>query len=116
MSIIDTLVQDFSDKTRETKSHKCPMTGETFYFKPKPNVLQQDKYLGLIAQSLISGYVELVVLRCLDKNGTRLFKPADKQKLLSSVDPDILISWGNVMLDADAAEEPNLTEAQATKN
>ena len=104
MIILEKLKGDFLPKVRELKSFTyLPGSDEeiTVFFKSHASAYQTDKYLPLLSQSKIEGYVELIITRALDAQGGRLFAPKDKVTLMRDVDPDFLTEVGNAILGVD---------------
>ena len=80
---------------------------ETIYFKPQANFAQQSKVMELHAKGkLTEALIETVLTRCLKADGKRMFTFADKDVLLNSVDPEVLVRIVTIInTGADSAEE-----------
>jgi len=121
MSVIDQLKADFLPRLNDLKSVKVTLAGSgdemEIFFRPVANIKQTDKYLPLMQQNKIEGYVELVLNRALDETGRRIFAPKDKQTLMSDIDPEWLTDVGNAILgvDEDEAERIEKESEKAAK-
>lgn len=109
MSVLDDLKEDFAPRAREMKSATVVLSdaGKSveIYYRAQANVKQTDKYLPLMHQNKIEGYVELIIYRALNEDGTKMFKPKDKNDLMVNVDPGVLTDIGNIILGVDDASQ-----------
>jgi len=118
MSIIEKLKQDFRPKITDLKSFKYTHADgdETIvYFRSTGNAVQTDKYLPLMAENKIEGYVELLLQRALTADKSRMFKAKDKPALMNDVDPEFLTDVGNAILGVDNEGEANKEVAEIEK-
>ncbi len=115
MSIIDKLKEDFLPKIQEKKNFEYVHedgTSTKVYFKTVANAAQTDKYLPLLSENKIEGYVELLMQRALNEDGSKMFKPKDKQALMVNVDPNFLTDVGNAILGVDGEDESAKKEVE----
>jgi len=118
MSIIDKLKQDFRPKLTDLKKfvHKHEDGEETtVYFRSVANAVQTDKYLPLMAENKIEGYVELLLQRALNADKSRMFKAKDKPALMNDVDPEFLTDVGNAILQVDSEGATDKETAEIEK-
>lgn len=68
------------------------------------NFAQQSKVIELQqAGKSAEALVEMLILRALDGEGKRLFKPAEKVMLMNSVDPNVILKIVTAMGESDTA-------------
>ena len=117
MSVIDKLKADFLPRTRELQSatFKLAESGEelTVFFSPVANTIQSDKYMPLMAENKLEGYVELLIARAKNEDRTPMFVPADKSNLMKNIDPVLIVDIGNKILGADADYGPEAEKEAA---
>ena len=105
MSVLDDLRADFLPRLKQLKSTTVQLkeTGSelTVYFRAVANTVQTDKYLPLMQDNKMEGYVELVLQRALSEDGKRIFMPKDKAVLMKDVDPETIVDIGNAILGMD---------------
>jgi len=104
MSIIAKLKTDFLPKVTALKSVVYNFENgesETVFFRATANAAQTDKYLPLLSENKIEGYVELILARALNQDGSKMFAPKDKVDLMKNVDPEFLTEIGNAILGVD---------------
>ena len=70
-------------------SYTIPEIGETVYWRPL-NLKQQNRIYQYQRKGSLEGLAEAVIVRCLDKDGNRLFKDIDKTELMNMVDPGVI--------------------------
>lgn len=114
MSVIDKLKQDFLPRANCLESVLVRMKGSEeeiqIFFRPVANVTQSDKYIPLMQQNKTEGYVELVITRALNEDGSKMFLPKDKSSLMRDVDPDFIVDLGNKILGVDDITAPRFEE------
>ena len=118
MSIIDKLKEDFRPKITDLKSFKYVHADgdETIvYFRCTGNAVQTDKYLPLLTENKIEGYVELLLQRALNADKSRMFKAKDKPALMNDVDPEFLTDVGNAILGVDSEGATDKEAAEIEK-
>ena len=86
----------------------------TFYCKKGTNFKAESKVLELQNQGKTGeALVQMIINRCLDKDGKRVFNEHNKQELMNSVDPEVLVKIVNALSEES---EDTLTVDDATKN
>ncbi len=64
----------------------------TFYFKKGTNFKNEAKILELQQQGKTAeALVQMIVTRCLDEDGKRVFTEASKTEIMNSVDPSVIV-------------------------
>ncbi len=82
---------------------------ETIYFKPSANFAQQSKVMELHAKGkLTEALVETLCVRCLDKDGNRMFKQGDRDVLMRQVDPEVLVRIASIINNTGDIEDQHL--------
>lgn len=76
----------------EMLSVEVPEWDATIYFK-NTNSLKEEGQLIKLAQKgeTVEALVETLLIKAKDKDGKRLFVPADKTVFMNEVDPDVII-------------------------
>ena len=118
MSIIAKLKTDFLPKVKALKSVVYNFENgesETVYFRATANDAQTDKYLPLLSENKIEGYVELLLQRALNADKSRMFKAKDKPALMNDVDPEFLTDVGNAILGVDSEGATDKEAAEIEK-
>jgi len=118
MSVIEKLKADFLPRAKEIKSCKIKLSESceeiTVYYRPVVNTVQSDKYMPLLADNKMEGYVELLIARARNEDGrTAMFKPADKADLMKNVDPAHIVEIGNIIIGADVDNGPEAEKEAA---
>ena len=93
MSVLDKAKEHYkASLSGEMKSIYVEEWDETIYFKPSANFAQQSKVMELHAKGkLTEALIESMCIRCLDKDGKRMFKQGDRDVLMREVDPEIIV-------------------------
>lgn len=86
----------------------------TFYYKKGTNFKQEAKILELQNQGKTAeALIQMIINRCLDADGKRVFTEASKQELMNSVDPSVLVK----IVGALSSSEDETTDVEtASKN
>lgn len=99
----------------ELKSFYIAEWDTTFYYKKGSNFKSEAKVLELQNQGKTGeALVQMIVNRCLDEKGKRVFNDHNKTELMNSVDPEVLVKIVNC-LNAEDDDEP-LDVGKAAKN
>ena len=116
MSMIEKLKADFLPRTKELENDKFKLGDDeiTVYYSTVANAVQSDKYMPLMVENKIQGYVELLIVRAKNQDGSPMFAPKDKTDLMKNVDPSLIVDIGNKILGADADYAPEA--AQESEN
>lgn len=111
------LQDDYKQKlSNGLQSHELESVELTVYWKQE-NMAQRARYFQGLINRDVEAFVDVVIHRALNQQGGRMFKPTDKDHLLKSVDPDVIMEMANAILgssDDDGSGEQELEEA--TKN
>lgn len=92
MSVIDKAIQHFS--LQESKTIDVPEWNTTFVVKPL-NLDEHRRFVEKHQKNPIEAFVDLLIMKCLTEDGSKkAFKLEDKQKLLTEVDPKIIMKLG----------------------
>ena len=98
----------------ELKSFYIEEWDTTFYYKKGSNFKSEAKVLELQNQGKTGeALVQMVINRCLEKDGKRCFNDHNKVELMNSVDPEVLVKIVNCLNTED--DEP-LDVGKAAKN
>lgn len=98
----------------ELKSFYIEEWDHTFYYKKGTNFKSEAKILELQnAGKTGEALVQMIINRCLDKDGKRVFSEHQKAELMNSVDPNVLVKIVNGLNEDD--DEP-LGVEEAAKN
>ena len=92
-----------------------PEWGMKIYFKPI-NLKQQDKIYKYIRAGSLESLAETVIVRALDENGNKIFKPVHKTELMTLVDSDVISRICEVMGGEDPEEAGTEAAGDNAKN
>tara|TARA_R100001086_G_scaffold192827_1_gene110024 strand:+ start:732 stop:1109 length:378 start_codon:yes stop_codon:yes gene_type:complete len=88
----------------------------TFYYKKGSNFKAESKVLELQnAGKTGEALVQMIINRCLDKEGKKVFSDHQKAELMNSVDPNVLVKIVNAMNDLNDDDDA-MTPEKARKN
>jgi len=116
MNILDELKKDFIGRAKELDSAEFHLgNGENcrVYWSPVVNTIQSDKYMPLMQENKLEGYVELLITRAKNQDRTPMFTRNDKADLMKNVDPVFIVDVGNKILGADSDHSPQAEAEQA---
>lgn len=100
----------------ELKSFHISEWDTTFYYKKGSNFKSEAKVLELQnAGKTGEALVQMIINRCLDKDGKRVFNDHNKTELMNSVDPEVLVKIVNC-LNAEDDEDVAIDVGKAAKN
>jgi hypothetical protein len=106
--VLDQATAHFRNKiSGEMKSIKVPEWGDEEIFYKSANTLQEESRLLKLAQEgkTVEALVETLITKARNKDGTKMFKMADKPTFMSEVDPGVLIRvCGEMNADNDELE------------
>ena len=93
----------------EMKKVEVPEWDTTIYFKAS-NTLKEEGNLIKLAQQgeTIEALVETLITKARHEDGSKMFKPVEKQIFLNEIDPDVLIrvvGQINTLSRAETVEE-----------
>ena len=98
----------------ELKSFYVEEWDETIYYKKGTNFKNEAKIIELQNQGKTAeALVQMIVNRCLDADGKRIFTEASKQELMTVVDPEVLVKIINNITSID---DDNIDVETASKN
>ncbi len=111
-TILEAAKVHFSDRmSGDLKSVNVPEWGTKVYFKSSMNFKDQGIVLKLHGDGLpAEAIVMTLILKSLNKDGSKMFVKADKTELLLRVDPEVVSRIVSEMSD----DEPTVEDA--TKN
>jgi hypothetical protein len=104
--------------TGQMKSIHVPEWDLEIYFKEVNTLTEESKMLNLAQQGkTIEALVETLITKARDKDGAKLFRPADKVTLMNEADPNVVIRVTGEINSANADSnmeiaEKNLEEIQ----
>ncbi len=87
MSIIDTAINHFSIKGQ--KEIEVKEWNTVFYVKPL-NLDEQRRLYEKSQNNQVEALVDLIIMKCLNEKGDKVFSLSDKQKLLTECDPNVI--------------------------
>lgn len=97
----------------ELKSFYVEEWDTTFYYRNGTNFQSESKVLELQGQGKTGeALVQIIINRCLDEEGKRVFTDHNKTDLMKSVDPNVLVKIVNAL----NAEDDSIDVATAAKN
>jgi hypothetical protein len=86
----------------------------TFYYKKGSNFKQEAKIIELQNQGKTAeALIQMIVNRCLDAEGKRVFTEASKTELMNSVDPEVIVKIVGALSNID---EDTVDVETASKN
>lgn len=93
MSVLENARRHYQEAlSGELLSVEVPEWNTTIYFRPIASLSQEEKALKLHAEGkLTEALVETLIVKALDEEGKKLFKPADRIALMKEVDPAVII-------------------------
>jgi len=98
----------------ELKSFYIDEWETTFYYKRGTNFKTEGKVIELQQQGkTVEALVQMVINRCLDSEGKRVFTDASRTELMNSVDPEVIIKIVNCLT---ADDDDEFTMDSAVKN
>jgi hypothetical protein len=92
----------------DLQSLEVPEWGTTVYWKVGGlNFAQQSKVIELTnAGKTAEALVEMLILRALDSDGKKMFKPVEKTEIMREVDPNIILKIVTAMGEDDDSVTP----------
>lgn len=107
MSILDQATKHFSDRVSASNMFIIEVdewgdgsNSAQIHIKPETTA-DRERYMPAIMNNLPSGFVDLLICRCRTAGGTKLFKPADRDKLINNVDPKVIMKVATEILRYD---------------
>jgi len=98
----------------ELKSFYIDEWDTTFYFKRGTNFKNEGKIIELQQQGKTAeALVQMVINKCLDSDGKKVFTDASKTELMNSVDPEVIIKIVN---NLTADDDEGMSVDAAVKN
>jgi hypothetical protein len=84
----------------------CPNGGTQvkLYFKPLAalSIKTYSRLIALGAEQTVEAFVEMLILRCLNAEGTPIFKSVDKTEMLREISPVVVCQVITRMSESDA--------------
>jgi hypothetical protein len=92
-SVLDKATAHFRNQiSGEMTSVDVPEWEATIYFKSANTLREEGKLIELAqAGKTVEALVETLIIRARNKDGTKMFSPADKATFMNEVDPQTLI-------------------------
>jgi len=119
-SAIERAMAHYAPKLDDVRAIEVPEWGVTIYVKPA-NLAVRDKLYQASIKHGLSALADTLILRALNEDGMRVFKPVDRVHLLNEVDPDVLTRVASEinddldgLTDEAITEEAGNSEATAT--
>jgi len=109
-SILNNATSHFrSAMTQELKSIEVPEWDSTIYFKVATTFATEKKILDLHSKGeMVEALVETLIAKSLNKDGSKVFAPADKVVLMREVDPEVIIRVVTAMQEAKEQAKADL--------
>lgn len=109
-SILNNATNHFrSAMTQELKEIEVPEWDATIYFKTATTFATEKKILDLHSKGeMVEALVETLLAKALNKDGSKVFSPADKVVLMREVDPEVIIRVVSEMQAAKDAAKADL--------
>ena len=93
----------------ELKEYYCKEWDSKIYFKPTLTWKEQSMILDASQKSSADGIIQTLLIRALNKDGSKMFSRADKMILENDVDPDIIVKVvGAINLGSSKLDEEDL--------
>jgi len=106
--IIEKAKAHFRERLSEDmRSVEVPEWGTVIHFRPI-NLRDQDRIYRYIAKGSLEALAETLIVRALDGDGNKLFRPVHKTEFMRAVDPDVITRVCQAMADAG----PTVEEAE----
>mgnify|MGYP003626754404 CR=1 FL=1 len=99
----------------EMKSFFIEEWDHTFFYKAGTNFKNESKILELQnAGKTGDALVQMIINRCLDKDGKRMFNEHQKAELMNSVDPNVIVKIVNALNQDE--DDDTIGVEEAAKN
>ena len=92
MSVIDNATNHF--KEQENRIIEAKEWNAKFLIKPM-TLDEQRRLLDKTKTNQVEAMVDLIVMKCLNEDGTKAFKLEDKKKLMTEADPNVVVDLVN---------------------
>ena len=94
MSVLERAKKSWSEKLTEINEIEVPEWGDEagpliIYVRPS-NLAERDKLFKSAKEETLESLVQVLIIRAREKDGTMMFRPADKSHLMTAVDPDVI--------------------------
>lgn len=92
-SVLDKATAHFRNQiSGDMTAVEVPEWETTIYFKASNTLREEGKLIELAqAGKTVEALVETLIIRSRNKDGTKMFMPADKATFMNEVDPNVLI-------------------------
>lgn len=81
----------------------CEEWGIDIYYKATSSLSVENRIMSYQQQGKTAeALVESVIMKALDKNGEKLFRPTDRATFLHEVDPNVIVKVATVLNNANA--------------
>ena len=86
MSLLDAAKKEFADLLNE-EMLSIDVAGELLYFRPvrAMNSILAGKYRELVNEQTTASLTDIVILRARNADGSKMFKPADRDDMLRNL-------------------------------
>ena len=121
MNILDNASRHFSQQLADRLEIEIPEWGESdesgeitparLYVKPETSA-QRKRYIQKVLVDDPEGFVDLLIARCRTDAGVTAFKPADKDKLMTKCDPNVIVRIGNQILVWDGERNSGVADEE----
>jgi hypothetical protein len=90
---IEKITTHFRDKiSGKMSSVRVPEWDTTIYYKSSSTLKEQTRVIELAQKGqTVEALVETLITKARNEDGSKMFKPADKQVFLNEADPDVVI-------------------------
>ena len=92
MSVIDNATNHF--KEQENRIIEVKEWNAKFLIKPM-TLDEQRRLLDKTKTNQVEAMVDLIVMKCLNEDGTKAFKLEDKKNLMTEADPNVVVDLVN---------------------
>jgi len=90
--VLDKAIEHFKSVDNNLKELWVEEWDTTIYYKEKSAFRDQSAIMQLHQQGkVVEALVETIIVKSLNKDGSKMFKPAERTILLNNVDPDVLV-------------------------
>jgi len=106
--------EHFKDRiSGKLESYHVEAWDTTVYFKTVNSFKDESKILQLHQQGkMTEALVESLIVKCRNKDGSPMFRPADRITLLNEVDPAVIIEVATAINEAGENYQMNLDETE----
>lgn len=100
--VLDKAIAHFKSVDSNLKELRVEEWDTTIYYKEKSAFKDQSAIMQLHQQGkVVEALVETIIVKSLNQDGSKMFKPAERVVLLNSVDPDVLVKVATALNSVD---------------